>query len=132
MRSPPTLPPPQKKKKLECALTCFDCFRETETALDSLGRNRTRLSSTGSKLIEMKCQQMKSNENEITTHLNGSFAVPFTMTIKTIVISNHFDGEWNTLKICFAEVPGDPEKVLPFDKASNSSRLVHYLNVFRF
>ena len=70
---------------------------------------------------------MKSNGNEITTHLNGSFAVPFTMTIKTIVISNHFDGEWNSLKICFAKVPGDPEKVLPFDKASNNSRLFHYL-----
>ena len=44
---------------------------------------------------------MKSNENEITTHLNDSFAVPFTMTIKTIVISNQdcFDGEWNPLDI---------------------------------
>ena len=42
---------------------------------------------------------MKSNENEITTHLNGSFAVPFTMTIKTIVISHQdcLDGEWNAL-----------------------------------
>ena len=42
---------------------------------------------------------MKSNENEIMTHLNNSFAVPFTMTIKTIVISNQdcFDGEWNAL-----------------------------------
>ena len=42
---------------------------------------------------------MKSNENEIPTHLNGSFAVPFTMTIKAIVISNQdcFDGEWNAL-----------------------------------
>ena len=82
-------------------LTCFDCLRETETALDSLAGNRTRLRSTGSKLIEMECQQMKSNENKITTHLNGSFAVLFTMTIKTIVISNQdcFDGEWNALKI---------------------------------
>ena len=80
-------------------LACFDCLRETETALDSLARNRTRLSSTGSELIEMECQQIKSNGNEITTHLNGSFAVPFTMTIKTIVISNQdcFDGEWNAL-----------------------------------
>ena len=68
-------------------------------AFDSLAGNRTRLSSTGTELIEMECQQMKSNENEITTHLNGSFAVPFTMTIKTIVISNQdcFDGEWNAL-----------------------------------
>ena len=43
---------------------------------------------------------MKSNENEITTHLNGSFAVPFTMIIKTIVISNQdlFDGERISLK----------------------------------
>ena len=42
---------------------------------------------------------MKSNENEITPHLNGSFAVPFTMTLKTILISNQdcFDGEWNAL-----------------------------------
>ena len=51
----------------------------------------------------MECQQTKSNENEITTNLNGSFAVPFTMTIKTIVISNQdcncFDGEWNALTI---------------------------------
>ena len=83
-------------------LTCFDCLRETETALDRLAGNRTRLSSTGSKLIEMECQQMKSNENKITTHLNGSFAVPFTMTVRTIVISNQnrFDGEWNALKDC--------------------------------
>ena len=59
------------------------------------------LSSTGSELIEMECQQMKSNENEITTHLNGSFSVPLTMTIKTTVISNqdYFDGEWNALCI---------------------------------
>ena len=80
-------------------LACFDCLRETETALDSLAGNRTRLSSTDSELIEMECQQMKSNENEITTHLNGSFAVPFTITVKTIVISNQdcFDGEWNAL-----------------------------------
>ena len=44
---------------------------------------------------------MKSNENEITTHLIGSFTVPFTMTIKTIVISNQdcFDGKWNALII---------------------------------
>ena len=69
-------------------LTCFDCLRETETALDSLAGNLTQLSSTGSKLIEMECQQIKSNENEITTHLNGSFAVPFTMTNKAKVISN--------------------------------------------
>ena len=34
-------------------LTCFDCLLETETALDSLTGNRTRLCSTGSKLIEM-------------------------------------------------------------------------------
>ena len=42
---------------------------------------------------------MKSNENEITTHLNGSFAVPYMTTIKAIVISNQdcFDGEWNAL-----------------------------------
>ena len=82
-------------------LACFDCLHETETALDSLAGNRTRLISTGSELIEMECQQMKSNENEITTHFNGSFAVPFTMTIKTIVISNQdcFDGEWNSLII---------------------------------
>ena len=42
---------------------------------------------------------MKSNDNKITTHLNGSFAVPFTMTIKTIVISNQdcSDGKWNAL-----------------------------------
>ena len=42
---------------------------------------------------------MKSNENKITTYLNGSFAVPFTMTIRTIVISDQdcFDGEWNAL-----------------------------------
>ena len=47
----------------------------------------------------MECQQMKSNENKITTHLNGPFAVPFMMKIKTIVISNQdcFDGEWNAL-----------------------------------
>ena len=51
-------------------LTCFDCLRETETSLDSLAGNRTRLSSTGSKLIEMEYQQIKSNENEIITHLN--------------------------------------------------------------
>ena len=64
-----------------------------------LAGNRTQLSLTGSELIEMECQQMKSNENEITTHLNGSSAVPFTMTIKIIVISNQycFDGEWNAL-----------------------------------
>ena len=33
------------------------------------------------------------------TNLNGSFAVPFTMTIKTIVISNQDCdyGEWNAL-----------------------------------
>ena len=80
-------------------LACFDCLRETETALNSLAGNRTRLSSTGSELIEMECQQMKSNENKITTHRNGSFAVPFTMTIKIIVISNQdcFDGVWNAL-----------------------------------
>ena len=74
-------------------LACFDCLHETETALYSLVGNRTRLSSTGSGLIEMECQQMKSNGNEITTHLNGSFAVPFMMTIKTIVISNQDCGE---------------------------------------
>ena len=80
-------------------LACFDCLPKTETALDSLVGNRTRLSSTDSELIEMECQQMKSNENKITTHLNGSFAVPFTMTIKTIVISNQdcFDGKWDAL-----------------------------------
>ena len=80
-------------------LTCFDCFLKTETAFDSLAGNRTRLSSTGSKLIEIECQQMKSNENEITAHLTCSLAVPFTMTIKTIVISDQgcFDGEWNAL-----------------------------------
>ena len=80
-------------------LVCFDCLRQTKTSLVCLAENRTRLSSTGSELIEMECQQMKSNENEITTHFNGSFAVPFTMTIKTIVISNQdcFDGEWNAL-----------------------------------
>ena len=79
------------------------CLRETETALDSLAGNRTRLSSAGSELIEMECQQMKSNENESTTHLNGSFAVPFTMTIKTIVISNQdcFDGEWNAMTVLY-------------------------------
>ena len=82
-------------------LTCFVCLRETETALDSLAGNQTQLSSTGSKLIKMECKQMKSNENEIATHLNGFFAVPFTMTIKTIVISNQdcFEGEWNALVI---------------------------------
>ena len=82
-------------------LICFDCLRETETALDSLAANRTQLSSTGSILIEMECKQMKSNENEITTHLNGFFAVPFTMTVKTIMISNQdcFDGEWNAFDI---------------------------------
>ena len=82
-------------------LTCFDCLRETETALDSLAGNQTQLSSTGSILIEMECKQMKSNEHEISTHLNGFFAVPFTMTIKTIVISNQdcFDGEWNPLLV---------------------------------
>ena len=69
-------------------LACSDCLRETEAALDSLAGNRTLLRSIGSELIEMECQQMKSNENEITTHLNGSFAVPFPTTIKTIVISN--------------------------------------------
>ena len=44
---------------------------------------------------------MKSNENEISAHLNGSFAVPFSMTIKPMVISNQdcFDGEWNALRI---------------------------------
>ena len=89
----------QTKPRID--LTCIDCLRETETALDSLAGNRTRLSSTGSKLIEMECQQMKSNENEIATHLNGSFTVPLTMTIKAIVISNQdcFDGEWNALNI---------------------------------
>ena len=52
----------------------------------------------------MECWQMNSNENEITTHLNGSFAVPFTMTIKTIVISNPdcFDGEWNSLMVFYS------------------------------
>ena len=35
---------------------CFDCLRETETALDSLAGNRTRLSSTGSQLIKMECE----------------------------------------------------------------------------
>ena len=82
-------------------LACFDCLRETETALDSLAGNRTRLSSTGLELIEMECQQMKSNEIEITTHLNGSLAVPFKMTIETIVISNPdwFDGDWNALQV---------------------------------
>ena len=82
-------------------LACFDCLRETETALDSFAGNRTQLSSTGSELVEEECQQIKSNENEITTHLNGSLTVPFTMTIKTIMISNQdcFDGEWNALPI---------------------------------
>ena len=48
-------------------LTCFDCLRETETALDSLAGNQTQLSSTGSKLIEMESKQIKSNETEIVT-----------------------------------------------------------------
>ena len=49
----------------------------------------------------MECQQMKSNENEITIHLNDSFAVPFMITIKTIMISDHdcFDGIWSALNI---------------------------------
>ena len=47
-------------------LACFDCLHQTEGTLDGLAGNRTRLSSTGSELIEMECQQMKSNENEIT------------------------------------------------------------------
>ena len=87
----------QTKPAIE--LACFNCLHKIDTALDSLAGNRTRLSLTGSELIEMECQQMKSNENELTTHLNGSFAVPFSMTIKTIVISNqdYFDGEWNVL-----------------------------------
>ena len=44
---------------------------------------------------------MKLNENETMTHLNSYFAVTFTMTIRTIVISNQdcFDGEWNALYI---------------------------------
>ena len=44
---------------------------------------------------------MKSNENESTTDLIGSFAVPLTMTIKTIVISSQdcFDGEWNAFMV---------------------------------
>ena len=76
-------------------LTCFDCLCKTETAVASLMGNRTHLSSTGSKVIEMERQQMKLNKNKITTYLNGSFAVQFIMTIKTIVISNQdsFDGE---------------------------------------
>ena len=80
----------------------FDCLPKPRLSFDSLAGSQTRLSSTGSELIEMECQQMKSNknENEKTTHLNSSFAVTLTMTIKTIVISNQdcFDGEWNTLK----------------------------------
>ena len=74
-------------------------------------------STTGSKLIEMECQQMKSNENEITTHSNGSFAVPFTMTIKTIVISNQdcFDGEWNALYVprCYGNLVAMATKMKP-------------------
>ena len=59
-----------------------------------------------SELIEIECQQMKSNKKEITTHLNGSFAVPFTMTIKTIVISDQacFYGEWNALHVVFVSL----------------------------
>ena len=49
---------------------------------------------------------MRSNENEIITNLNGFFVVPFTMTIKTIVISNQecyeLCDEWNA----FFKIPG--------------------------
>ena len=76
-----------------------------------------RWSTTGSKLIEMECQQMESNENEITTHPNGSFAILFTMTIKTIVISNQdrFDGEWNALHVprCYGNIVAMATKMKP-------------------
>ena len=44
-------------------LTCFDCLRETETALGSLAGNRTRLSSTGLKLIERDEFEQKRNHD---------------------------------------------------------------------
>ena len=40
--------------------------------------------------------------------------------------------EFAVLQLHVMKLPGDPKKVLPFDKASNNSLLFYYFNVFRF
>ena len=52
----------------------------------------------------MECQQMKSNQMEATTNPNDCLAVPFAMTVKTILLPNQdcFDSERNALFISFA------------------------------
>ena len=86
-------------KPLYIDLACYDCC--TKPRLPSIVWQQLNATELGSELIEMECQQMRSNENEIITNLNGFFVVPFTMTIKTIVISNQecyeLCGEWNAL-----------------------------------
>ena len=70
-------------------LTCFDCFPETETALDSLAGNRTQQVQNS---LKWKCKQIKSNENEITTHLNGLIQIlisPLNISqIKRFMVQN--------------------------------------------
>ena len=91
-------------KPLYIDLACFDCC--TKPRLPSIVWQKLNATELGSELTEMECQQMRSNENEIITNLNGFFVVPFTMTIKTIVISNQecyeLCGEWNA----FFKIPG--------------------------
>ena len=91
-------------KPLYIDLACFDCC--TKRRLPSIVWQKLNATELGSELIEMECQQMRSNENEIITNLNGFFVAPFTMTMKTIVISNQecyeLCGEWNAL----LKIPG--------------------------
>ena len=91
-------------KPLYIDLACFDCCAKPR--LPSIVWQKLNTTELGSELIEMECQQMRSNENEIITNLNGFFVVPFTMTIKTIVISNQecyeLCDEWNA----FFKIPG--------------------------
>ena len=108
-------------------LACFYYLREIETALDSFAENRMPLSSTGRKqLIEMPTDETERKRNHDT-----SFAVPFTMTIETIVISNQdcFDGEWNALTIF-----GKHEKsLIPISRKFNFGKNLAWERIlFRF
>ena len=106
-------------KPLHIDLACFDCC--TKRRLPSIVWQKLNATELGSELIEMECQQMRSNENEIITNLNGFFVAPFTMTMKPIVISNQecyeLCGEWNAL----FKIPGSGSGL---DKHSDRNQLL--------